>query len=467
MLRYLAKSNTITTWISLLTKLGLNAALIPLIAIRLSPIEANLWLLLLTIISITTVLDFGLTPTLSRFISYAINSHNQKNNAGELDYSIFQVKDVIKAIKIAYAILGVTSFVIALIFMRYFLEGHIGKLDQQNEGWIIVLITSITIGITLWGGGSIAYFQGVSQIYVYRNVEIVSSLLTILALLLATYYSLSLLTLTSIYCTGQIIGIVGIKYVAAKMIGNYDQEPAKINKKLLNQVISSSWKSGVGVASTFIAIQSIGIIVSLVATPEEGSFFLLAQRIIQAVSSLGNVPFYVSLPQMAGKYVAGNKSSLYRLSMRKMLLSNIVTGVALTIIGHAWLNQSKILPESIVIETVTFSSEQWFFLCIASIIERIGAMYLQLYTLSNKVIWHKVNSISAAIMIVGMPLLYGWIGVIGLPLSIIIAYSIYYTPISIIKSRDVLTQGLSKHFLVSSGFIFFAFLIFNFNFAFR
>jgi len=453
------KSNSLTTWISLLAKIGLNAAIIPIVAHKLDLIEANLWLMLITIFSITMVFDFGLTPTISRYVSYALNDKAKIKSPNNIN--TYTMEDVICVIKVTYNILGLASFLVSLQVMYWLLETKIGKLNQPLDGYYAILFMSIAIGVTLNGGGAIAYLQGKSKIYVYRNIESLATISTIIILLVVVEFFSSLMIVAAIYSAGQIIALSWIGYIARSDQTKLNIENNSYKKIILQEIIGVSWKSGLGIASTYIAIQSIGIIVSLLATPEEGNFFLLAQRIMQAVASLGNVPFYVTLPKLAEAYIQNNRQYIFESTKKTILQSNILTAASLTIIGYCWLNFEKIAPIGFSLRAFEFSSVPWFYLCVALIIERAGAMYLQIYTLSNIVIWHKLNSLSSVVMLAGMPILYKYMGVEGLPASIIISYLLIYLPVSIVKSSLILGSNTGQHLLTTSGFVLLLFIFAN------
>jgi hypothetical protein len=72
---------------------------------------------------------------------------------------------------------------------------------------------------------------------------------------------------------------------------------------------------------------------------------------------------------------------------------------------------------------------------VAYLIERWGGMHMQLYSLTNHIVWHIANGITGTVMLSAAVLLFPQLGVIALPLAMLLAYSCFYTPYAIHLSR--------------------------------
>ena len=72
----------------------------------------------------------------------------------------------------------------------------------------------------------------------------------------------------------------------------------------------------------------------------------------------------------------------------------------------------------------------WGMLGLAILVERVGAMHLQLYSTTNHVVWHIANGVSGIIMLTAIPFAYERFGVLGFPLGILIGYVTFYVPYS-------------------------------------
>ena len=69
----------------------------------------------------------------------------------------------------------------------------------------------------------------------------------------------------------------------------------------------------------------------------------------------------------------------------------------------------------------------WNLLGFAFFVERYGAMHLQMYSLSNKIIWHKIHLGFGLIYIITCLLMFDLIGFFAFPLGIIAGHLGFYT----------------------------------------
>ena len=69
----------------------------------------------------------------------------------------------------------------------------------------------------------------------------------------------------------------------------------------------------------------------------------------------------------------------------------------------------------------------WLLFGIGGLIERFGAMHIQVYSLTNHIVWHIANGISGALFLVTSFLLVPHIGTFGFAAGIIIANVGFYS----------------------------------------
>ena len=79
----------------------------------------------------------------------------------------------------------------------------------------------------------------------------------------------------------------------------------------------------------------------------------------------------------------------------------------------------------------------WVLMGYAFFAERYGAMHLQLYSVTNHIIWHIVNGISGLIYIFVSFLLFPFINIYAFPLGILIGYLSFYCWYSAKRSYGV------------------------------
>src|SRR5512136_116723 len=72
MLRRLHNSAVAWSWVSNGLRLALGVLLLPLVLHVLSPEELGMYYVLLSLVTLAPVVDFGFSPTIVRFVSYAM-----------------------------------------------------------------------------------------------------------------------------------------------------------------------------------------------------------------------------------------------------------------------------------------------------------------------------------------------------------------------------------------------------------
>ena len=69
----------------------------------------------------------------------------------------------------------------------------------------------------------------------------------------------------------------------------------------------------------------------------------------------------------------------------------------------------------------------WALLAAAFLVERFGAMHIQLYSTTNHIIWHKANGVSGSLYLIISLALLPFAGVNAFPLGILVAYLAFYS----------------------------------------
>jgi uncharacterized membrane protein YdcZ (DUF606 family) len=92
-------------------------------------------------------------------------------------------------------------------------------------------------------------------------------------------------------------------------------------------------------------------------------------------------------------------------------------------------------------KTAFVSPTIWLLTCCAFFLERLGAMYLQLYSTTNHIVWHIANGVTGTIMLALALLLYPHWGVLAFPAAMLAAYLSFYTWYAIRLSAQAFQFG--------------------------
>jgi hypothetical protein len=79
----------------------------------------------------------------------------------------------------------------------------------------------------------------------------------------------------------------------------------------------------------------------------------------------------------------------------------------------------------------------WALIGLAFFVERFGAMHIQLYSISNKIVWHIANGITGGLYLLLALSTYKWLGVYSFPISMLVAYLLFYSWYTAAKSYQI------------------------------
>jgi len=81
-------------------------------------------------------------------------------------------------------------------------------------------------------------------------------------------------------------------------------------------------------------------------------------------------------------------------------------------------------------------------LALAFWLERVGAMHIQLYSLTNHVLWHIANGVTGTAVCVVTVMLVPTLGLMAFPLAMALAYLGFYCPFALFHSRRAFVPKL-------------------------
>lgn len=423
------------TWGNLGSRVLGFAVLLPLALSQLSVEEVSLWLLFQAVLALQGMANFGFTPTFIRIVSYARSekkpSETESSRINSLIVNNVSMHRVIGTMRCVYNRLSVVAFLLMALPGSLAVMKPISLLEDTTIGWMAWMLVVMSSVLVFRGGMFGAYMQGADQIALYQRWQIVTGIVSLTGAILALLMGGGLFLLVLIMQVGGVAGVVITRRLAVQHAPQASWfGPAVKDPEVMQTVWPAAWRSGLGVAMTFGTIQGAGVVYAQIAPAADAAAFLLAQRVIQTISSFANAPFYTRIPQMSRMYAEGRWGRLVESARVGMLQANWVLVAGIITIGFA----AEPLLALIGSQTGFVSADVWLLLGMAALLERIGAMHLQLYSTTNHIVWHIANGISGAVMLITLPIAYHFLGILGLPLGIVIAYAGFYVPYSCIKS---------------------------------
>ncbi len=442
MLKKLWNSPTFMTWGNLIAKSSNLFILLPIVLSSFSQEDIVVWYLYFTIVSLQLLIDFGFLPTFSRLFSYAYSGLNideiqnvKDNKIAKGQPNWISLEYLFVATKKIYAYLSILSFLMAITMGSYLVYEPISKSTDPQNAWLGWLIVITIASLNLYTNSFIALLNGMDKVALVQKWQMISSFFGVVASSIALLVSKSLLLGISIFY----FSYLGNFFINMLLVKKYYKRPkVSLDQKLLSNLIKktifpTAWKSGLGIAMSLGIIQLSNIIVAKIESALNASSYMVALQIIRAISSFAQAPFYSRLPYFAQLYSKGHIKDLIELSIQRVKYSLIVFIFMFFFIGIFGSYLLGILDS----KTNFVDSTMWILIGLAFFLERVGAMNLQLYTLSNHIVWHIANGITGIIMIITAFLLYHYFGLYGLPIAMILSYSGFYVPYT---TKKMLTE---------------------------
>jgi len=422
-------SPTITTYAGFLGRTGGLVILLPLILIKFSTEEVAIWYLFAAVLSLQLLMDFGLSPTFSRVIAYAMAGSTiqdfhtpAKDDAEGPSWSALE--RVCQTMLFIYRRLSVVWFTILLTIGTLAVWRPISAMEQDVSVWCAWGVIVLTAPITFYGLTYSAYLQGINKIALLRRWEFITSILSTGSCVVAVLYGGDVLFLTVALQLWSVINVLRNKYLVTHVLsGRFAQfNGSTKDPEILKFLWPSVWRTGIGALAGFGSIQASGVLYAQIATPAQSATYLLSLRMIRFVSELSQAPFYSKLPGLAMLYAQGRLSEMTATAKRGMRLSYLAYVLGFALLGFFG---DFIL---ITIGSNADFPEFWFWalLGFGYFLERYGAMHINLFSCSNVIINHVANGVTGAIFLVFGFSLFPYYGIYAAPVAIIVSNIGFY-----------------------------------------
>ena len=418
-------SPTLMTWLSFAARSGGLLLVTPLILRNFSPAQTSLWFLFLTISSLLMMADFGFGPSFVRAISYARGGRRTLESGSDLLDGPNQplLGSIYRALLKSYTRLSLIGGVLGAGLGTWAVMKPVSELADAREGWAawgIVLVASIGI---FRNNAYSNWLQGLNLVARVRRAEAFLALGTTLFTALVVFATHSFLWAVVAAQTGTLLSSLMIRRLGRSTAPTAKETSPETEKAVMAFIWPAAWRSGVGVLMSNAIIQASGVIYAQMAPPSQVAPYLLAMRILSMITQISMAPFYSKIPHFASLYAADRRPELIRDVQKGMARAHWVYVAG--ILGVAWTVQPLL---HLIGSKISFVSPAlWLFMGLAFFIERMGAMHLQFYSLSNHILWHIANGVAGSIYLVVSILLLPHIGVAAFPAGIVAGYAGFYT----------------------------------------
>jgi O-antigen/teichoic acid export membrane protein len=443
-------SPAFTTWASLATRSLSVVLVLPLVLRQFGAEEVALWQIFTSLMSLQLIADMGFGITGARMLAYAMGGATNLSDSvatsprptnSDPNWSLIVV--VLATLRVIFNRLGWILAIALSVGGTLTLLRPISQLNgaQPHEPWpvtnttqawiawgVVFLTTVITFRANLYS----AFLQGINEVALLRRWETLFGLGAIGSSFLVLSLRGGLLALV----LSNQLWIIGSAWrnrrIARRVLdGRFAQFPApQYHPEVFAAIWPRAWRSAIGALMSQGLMQLSSLIYAQQRDSKAVATYLLAVRLIQALTQISQAPFYTKLPVMAKFYAENRTDALVSLARRGMALafwSFTLPFIILGALGNDILNR--------IGSPVTFPDPTlWTFLGLAAYTERQGAMHIQLYTTTNHIVWHIANGVAGTIFIITAWLAFPYLGVLALPIGMLMGNLLFYCPYSAFHS---------------------------------
>jgi hypothetical protein len=428
--RKLWSSATLNTWAGFVARSLGWLLVMPLVLRRFSPEEVNVWVLFGTLLGLQLLVDMGFCVTFVRSIAYALAGAQTVRDLGKSESSPGAGPNWEMVVRIAGA-MRYTYSRLALLFLALLALGGTALLlrpiSQTADpmiawaAWAVVVMTGF---INLRSSYLVVLLQGLNAVALVQRWQALTGLGAVVSGFVALLAGGNLLVLTLATQLWSVVAFLTNRRLCRDAAtGRFARfPPATRDPEILAVLWPPTWRSGVGVLMSFGLVQFTGLINAQFATASNSASYLLGLRLVQTISSFSQAPFYSKLallPRLRGEGRLAELVSVAERGMRRSLWLFVLCSIGLGFAGPALFG--------VVGSNVAFPSERlWLLLGATFLIERYGAMHLNLYSTTNHVIAHYANGVTGLVSLACMLLFSQWWGLVGVPMGLFLGYATFY-----------------------------------------
>ncbi|WP_152989132.1 hypothetical protein [Pseudomonas citronellolis] len=377
----------VISWLSLLTRSSLFILTAPLLAKNYDADEVLFWYFCATLYGLVFILDLGFSPNLSRYFSYTQSQSKTRH---------LNTPDVSDLLKVSGTIYRSLAFLVGLFLViigfafrsKIFPQPHAEHLYL----WIFFILSST---FQILGIRSSTTLNGHDKVSLVQSIYFSTAIVQIVCAGIISSLSLNFSILFLAFHGGTVLQSILLNR-AEKKITHSISRTKKVDKKIFKEIFETSWKSGVGMLCSIGVFQASGLYYSACFDARTATSFMLTLQLTRALGTVSQVPIYAFLPKLSREYAEGKLQEVSQFFQSRLTIT-----LALYMLGSVflvfiapnalhWLNQPDFIP----------TSTSFYLMLIGILVERFGAAYTQLYTLSNNVIWHKVNGATCVLIVI-------------------------------------------------------------------
>ena len=462
----IVNSPLLMTWFNYFVKFGGTVIVMPFVLKKFSAADFNVFMIFQTVFTLFLLTDLGFSQSISRIVSYAysgvksikLSKYGEIEQRGDGAINEKLLLEIHGASKNIY----LTVSTICLLFL--FLVGSIivrkpislsSDVEQYTFLWYAVIPFISTV---VYGNVYASYLTGINKVALVNKLSGIFNFGRILFDIIIVIFFPSIILLIINNRLWANLVVIRNYFLVRKF--KPEGSLKKINKEVYKSVITTAWKSGLGILLGFGLTQALSLMVAQFNDSEKVASYLLAIKIIDVVSNISRSPLYSKLPGLA-ILLAKSQLNSFKDSIIKSTRLSFIMYVTLIIGASIFLPVVLKLIDS---QTPPPTNLIWISISLAFFGERFSSMHMQILALKNRIIWHYVNAIHTVFVLAIIYFFRSRYGIIIIPISLMLSYILVLSWLSSYRNYSFLNVRWWKFELKTSIFPLLLLLSFFFYF---
>jgi O-antigen/teichoic acid export membrane protein len=341
-LNRLRNSTVVWSWAFNGFRLATGLLLLPLVLRKLSTTELGMYYVLLSQVALAPVIDFGFSPTVLRFVSYAmggaqsIQAHgfSKGTGAGPNFGLLWQLFFTTRAL---YRVMAVLVFVILGVWGTYIVELRIHETPAPNIARIAWGITLIATVLNVYSSWAPVFLRGMDDVLTSVRITVLASVIRFVLAVALLLGGAGLMSLPLGDLFGSLIQQVLARRTCLRRLRR-QPPPEKVDVwQTLRTMWPNSWRLGVVMLGGYLTVNAnMAICVSVLGLAANAIYGLSTQLLGVIIGMAGvwtQVKWQVIGQQRAQHDYAGIQQTLWP-RMWLQYLTFIAMAAALLLLGQ-------------------------------------------------------------------------------------------------------------------------------------
>ena len=403
-----------------------QVAVLPLVLHRFDAATVALWALFSAIASFSSIATSTITITYVRAVAFAIVgaeslddiSVGRRGRPGSPP-NLPLLAQIVAGARTSFNVIAAGLFAVLATGGSALVYRIVTATSTPDANWLAWGLVVVGTSAMSFGNTFVGYLEGHNHVALVRRWDAIFALFAAASSLSVLVVNGTLLWLVASTQLWVVLRVVRNQALCRKVEdGRYNALPRTASKPAVRALWPAVWRSFVGVALIVGTNQAGGIFYAQVGEPRMVAMYLLAMRILDVLSLIARAPFTARVPHLVRLYAQGDMHGVVasaRPGMRYtywLFVAGLLAGAALGPPIFHLVGSRVPFPPYLL----------WLALGGALMLERFGAMHLQLYSTTNQIIWHKVALGYAFGYVTTILILGGTLNVYAFPVAMFVGY---------------------------------------------